>query len=253
MNEAQTMTKQGLTGLITEQILPNGATFDLLLVEGGEFDMGGWEENASKFEKPVHRVTVSSFYLGIYPVTQSVWIAVMDNNPSEFKGDRRPVEMVSWEDAKEFVRKLNDMTGKLYRLPSESEWEYAARGGVLLEVEGYVYAGSDKLKQVGWYNENSDRETHEVGLKYPNELGLYDLSGNVWEWCQDQWHETYEGAPDDGSAWEDRDVGTYRVLRGGGWFYDSRSCRVAYRRYGGPAYRYGNFGFRLALGPQSGG
>ena len=253
MNEAQTMTKQGLPRLITEQNLPNGATFDMLLIESGEFDMGGADEEAYDEEKPVHRVTVPSFYLGKYPVTQSVWTAVMESSPSSFKGDQRPVERVSWEDAREFISKLNDMTGKSYRLPSEAEWEYAARGGVLLEGEGYLYAGSDNLKQVGWYNENSDGETHDVGLKYPNELGLYDLSGNVWEWCQDQWHDNYEGAPDDGAAWEDRDTGTYRVLRGGSFTYNSRRCRVASRFSRSPTERSYLIGVRLALTPQSAG
>ena len=253
MNEAQTMTKQGCPRLITEQNLPNGATFDMLLVEGGEFLMGGADEEAYENENPVHRVTVPSFYLGKYPVTQWVWTAVMGSNPSDFKGDKRPVEMVSWEDAQEFINRLNDITGKSYRLPSEAEWEYAARGGVLLEGEGYLYAGSDKLKQVGWYRENSSSETHEVGLKYPNELGLYDLSGNVCELCQDQWHDNYESAPDDGSAWEDRDGGPYRVLRSGSWSDNSRSCRVAFRGSYNPPNRHGILGFRLALGPQSGG
>ena len=225
----------------------------MLLVEGGQFDMGGADEEAFGSEKPVHRVTLSSFYLGKYPVTQSVWTEVMENNPSHFKGNQRPVETVSWEDAQKFIGKLNNMTGKTYRLPSEAEWEYAARGGALLEGEGYLYAGSDKLKQVGWYDENSDGGIHEVGLKYPNELGLYDLSGNVWEWCQDQWHENYESAPDDGSAWEDRDAGPSRVIRGGSWINFSRFCRVASRHLYEPAYRSTYLGFRLALGPQSGG
>ena len=124
---------------------------------------------------------------------------------------------------------------------------------VLREDEGYVYAGSDKLKQVGWYNENSSSETHEVGLKYPNELGLYDLSGNVWEWCQDQWHDNYRGAPLDGSAWEDRDAGGSRVIRGGCWISPSQRCRVAYRSLNSPANRDEDFGFRLALALQSAG
>ena len=238
---------------IIEEVLPSGVAFDMVLVEGGEFEMGGADEEAYDEEKPVHRVTLSSFYLGKYPVTQSVWTAVMGSNPSDFKGDHRPVENVSWEDAQEFIGKLNDLTGKPYRLPSEAEWEYAARGGVLLEGEGYLYAGSDKLKQVGWYDENSGSETHEVGLKYPNEFGLYDLSGNVWEWCQDQWHENYKSAPDDGSAWEDRDAGSSRVIRGGSWLDNSGRCRVASRYYFEPAPRLTSLGFRLALGPQSAG
>ena len=253
MNEAQTMTEQGLTRLITEQNLPNGAMFDMLLVEGGEFDMGGADEDAFKHEKPVHRATLPSFYFGKYPVTQSLWTAVMGSNPSEFKGDQRPVERVGWEDAQDFIGKLNNLTGKPYHLPSEAEWEYAARGGVLLEGEGYLYAGSDKLKQVGWYDENSGSETHEVGLKYPNELELYDLSGNVWERCQDQWHKNYVGAPDDGSAWEDRDVGASRVLRGSSWSNVFKGCRVASRIRITPADRSGRLGFRLARGPQSDG
>ena len=238
---------------LTETKLPDGVTFDMMFVEGGVLDMGGAGEEALDCEKPVHRVTLNSFYLGKYPVTQSVWDAVMGKNPSRFKGEQRPVENVSWDDTQVFIEELNNLTRKTYRLPSEAEWEYAARGGVLLEGDGYLYAGSDKLEQVGWYGENSGGETHDAGLKYPNELGLYDLSGNVWEWCQDHWHKTYNGAPDDGSAWEDRIPGTYRVIRGGGWFGNSRYCRVAYRRDIAPTFQDANLGFRLALIPHSGG
>ncbi|MCB0576929.1 MAG: formylglycine-generating enzyme family protein, partial [Saprospiraceae bacterium] len=164
--------------ILTER-LPNDIAFDMLLVDGGEYLMGGAEEEAGNDEKPVHRVKVSTFYLGKYPVTQSVWQSVMRDNPSNFKGDNRPVEQVSWDDVQEFLKKLNSLTKQDYRLPTEAEWEFAARGG--LHSEEYLYAGSDKLKQVGWYNANSNGETHEVGQKLGNELGLYDMSGNVYE------------------------------------------------------------------------
>ena len=238
---------------LISEVLPDELSFDMILIKGGEFRMGGTDDESDDNEKPVHGVSLPSFYLGKYPVTQSVWTAVMGNNPSLYKGNQRPVERVSWDDAQEFICKLNEITRKVYRLPSEAEWEYAARGGTLMEGDGYVYAGSDKLKQVGWYHGNSDGQTHDVGLKVPNELGLYDLNGNVYEWCQDQWHGYFEGAPDDGSAWEDRHKGASRVMRGGSWPYSSRDCRVASRHYYAPASLAEHLGFRLAVIPQSGG
>ena len=166
-----------------------------------------------------------------------------------FKGDSRPVESVSWKDTQLFIAKLNELTGKPYRLPSEAEWEYAAREGAFQDGVGYKYAGSDKLKQVGWYDENSGNETHDVGLKVPNELGLYDLSGNVREWCQDHWHSNYEGAPVDGSAWKGSNTGINRIIRGGSWLVDSWRCRIAYRSSRKPANRDDFLGFRLAFSP----
>ena len=234
--------------IYTETLAP-GLSFELILVEGGEFWMGSPDDDPDAFdpEKPRHLVKLSSFYMGEFPVTQDLWEAVMGENPSYFKGPRHPVEKVSWEDAQRFIGMLNKKTKGGYRLPTEAEWEYAARGGK--HSEGFRYAGSDKLKEVGWYAENSGSETHKVGLKYSNELGLYDMSGNVWEWCQDRWHGDYKGAPADGSAWEGE--GGSRVVRGGSWSYDPRLCRVAYRYFLDPALRNGIVGFRLGLSPQS--
>jgi formylglycine-generating enzyme len=216
-------------------------------VEGGDFMMGGADEEAESDEKPVHKVTVPTFYMGKYPVTQALWQAVTGKNPSRLKGDEnRPVESVSWDDiTQNFLPALQKQTGLPYRLPTESEWEYAARGG--RESEGYLYAGSDKLKQVGWYNANSNRQTHPVGEKMPNELGLYDMSGNVWEWCVDHAHNDYKGAPDDGTAWLSADAGALRVLRGGSYFNGAQNCRAAYRAWDRPAFRRDLYGFRLAL------
>ncbi|MFM9951381.1 MAG: formylglycine-generating enzyme family protein [Saprospiraceae bacterium] len=220
---------------------------DLVFIQGGAFQMG--DEHGDLWEacRPVHEVTVKDFYLSKYPVTQALWRAIMGEDPPTlaFKGSgNRPVERVSWDDAQEFIQKLNELTGEKYRLPTEAEWEFAARGGVYRN--GYKYAGSNKLKEVGWYNENSHRETKPVGLKFPNELGLYDMSGNVDEWCQDVWHENYEGAPGDGSAWLEGDNQGIRVVRGGAWDDFSGYCRVAYRYRNLLVNRYDRFGFRLA-------
>jgi sulfatase modifying factor 1 len=180
--------------------IANNYEFLMLPVEGGTFNMG--DEHGDLWEacRPVHKVTVSDFYIGKYPVTQALWKAVMNGeNPSRFKGDDLPVEQVSWEDAQSFVKKLNKMTessrppGYFYRLPTEAEWEYAARGGKYL-AEGYKYSGSDRLKDVGWFKNNSGKETKSVGLKYPNQLDIHDMSGNVREWCSDWFggNEYYE-------------------------------------------------------------
>ncbi|MDX1908392.1 MAG: formylglycine-generating enzyme family protein [Bacteroidia bacterium] len=224
------------------RITPN---FQMIRIPGGTFQMGGADDQASGDEKPVHSVTVPDFYLGQYPVTQALWEAVMGENPARFKGETRPVENVSWNECRDFIQKLNARTGKTYRLPAEAEWEYAARGGSY--SEGYIYAGSDKLKDVGWYNENSGGETHPVGQLSPNELGLYDLSGNIWEWCEDDWHDTYKGAPTDGGAWIDSaQRGSRRVMCGGGWSLNALYCRVSYRYGDMSAYRNNHVGLRLA-------
>ncbi len=223
----------------------------MICVEGGAFLMGSEGEEASSWEKPVHEVQLDSFYIGKFPVTQALWKAVMNENPSFFNGDSRPVESVSWENAQQFLDKLNEITGKAYRLPTEAEWEYAARGGQ--QGKGYKYAGSNKLKEVGWYWENAHFETKAVGLKYPNELGIFDMSGNVWEWVEDHWHGNYNGAPADGSAWVDREEGMSRVLRGGSWGDDPRNCRCTIRDDDRPQIRVNDVGFRLALPLQSDG
>lgn len=232
---------------------------DMQLVEAGSFMMGD-PKSGYNSEKPVHQVQVRDFYLGKYQVTQAVWAAIMGGNPSGFKGEQRPVEKVSWDIAKVFIEKLNrhkeiqqyfQQLGYqgVFRLPSEAEWEYAARGGRY--SQGYTYAGSDQLKQVGWFRENSENGTSEVGILLANELGLYDMSGNVWEWCEDDWHGTYDGAPTDGTAWVDTPRGARRVVRGGSFFLYAVHCRPANRDGLTPDYRGGNRGFRLALSLQS--
>ena len=196
-------------------------------------------------EKPVHQVTLTKdYYIGETEVTQELWTAVMWSNPSSFKGsDQLPVESVSWNDCQAFITKLNELTGKNFRLPTEAEWEFAARGGNA--SEGYTYSGSNTLGDVAWYFSNSSRKTHEVATKAPNELGLYDMSGNVWEWCQD-WYGSYSSdvqtdptGPTSGSA---------RVVRGGGWSIDDYDCRVAYRYTGYPSgYSRYYLGLRLVF------
>ena len=217
---------------------------NMVYVEGGTFIMGATAEQKNKYkdEEPAHSVTLSSFYIGKYEVTQSLWKAVMGSNPSNRKGDNLPVENVSWNDCQTFLRKLNAMTGKNFRLPTEAEWEYAARGGNL--SRGYQYSGSKKIDDVAWYNNNSGGETHPVGTKAPNELGIYDMSGNVWEWCQD-WYGDYHGYSQTNPTGPSS--GSDRVNRGGGWDYDARICRVAYRSLNAPDVKFSLLGLRLAL------
>jgi len=234
---------------LDDKMPPPLPDLNLVFIEGDTFRMGTPEDNHEGHgrERPVHDVTVPSFYLAKYPVTQRLWQAVMGSDPERlaFKGSgSRPVERVSWDDAQEFIQKLNQLTGERYRLPSEAEWEFAARGGI--DSNGYKYAGSNKLKEVGWYDENSHGETKPVGLKFPNELGLYDMSGNVREWCEDVWHDNYEGAPDDGSAWVKGGEQNFRVVRGGSWYYFVNYCRVSYRFFDLADIRDYFFGFRLA-------
>jgi formylglycine-generating enzyme required for sulfatase activity len=172
----------------------------------------------------------------------------MGSNPSHFKDcDECPVESVSWKDAQKFVAKLNAKTGMKFRLPTEAEWEYAARGGNI--SNGYRFSGSDNLDEVGWYANNSERKTHPVATKKANELGLYDMNGNVYEWCQDKWHDNYQDAPLDGSAWETGNS-SHRVLRGGSWDFYAQYCRSANRYRTDPGNRgsYG-IGFRLVFVP----
>jgi formylglycine-generating enzyme required for sulfatase activity len=222
------------TPQILTETLPGGIKLELVKIPAGNFTMGSNEYND---EKPPHKVTLKEFYLGKYPVTQEQYQAVMGNNPSEFKGNlfksnpKNPVEKVSWNDAQEFCKKINQKTGKKYRLPSEAEWEYACRAG----TQTRYYFGDDE-KQLGeyaWYGQNSGSKTHPVGQKKPNNWGLFDMSGNVWEWCEDGWHENYQNAPKDETAWNDNHSKTkYRVLRGGSWFYTPRDCRSAFRNIG---------------------
>ena len=214
----------------------------MVYVAGGTFVMGDKSSDAYDSEKPTHKVTLSSFSIGRYEVTQEEWHVVMGSNPSNFKGANRPVENVSWDDCQEFICKLNAMTGKRFRLPTEAEWEYAARGGN--KTNRYKYSGSNDSNSVAWYNLNSGCETHEVGSRQPNELGLYDMSGNVWEWCLD-WYGNYSSSAQTNPIGQSS--GSIRVIRGGGWNCDSLGCRVSYRNYTRPSNHGLNLGLRLAL------
>ena len=222
-----------------------GVTFKMIAVEGGTFTMGATSEQGSDAqddEKPVHRVTLSSYSIGETEVTQALWQAVMGSNPSYFRGSNKPVERVSWDDCQDFIKKLNAITGENFRLPTEAEWEFAARGGI--KSRGYKYAGSNTINMVAWYDNNSNSETHNVGTKQANELGLYDMSGNVWEWCSD-WYGGYSNGIQTnpkGSA-----SGSFRVVRGGGWSHNARICRVSFRSHCAPTSRGYALGFRLAL------
>ena len=217
---------------------------NMVYVEGGTFTMGATSEQQEPDydEKPTHRVSLSSFYIGKYEVTQALWKAVMGSNPSNRKGDNLPVENVSWNDCQTFLRKLNAMTGKNFRLPTEAEWEFAARGGN--RSRGYQYSGSKKINDVAWYYNNSGGETHPVGTKAPNELGIYDMSGNVWEWCQD-WKGSYSSSTQTNP--KGPSSGSFRVNRGGSWGNNARCCRVANRYDYAPGGRYSCLGLRLAL------
>ena len=206
----------------------NGVSFTMVYVEGGTFTMGATSEqgsDASSDEKPTHRVTLSSYMIGQTEVTQDLWQAVMGNNPSRFTGGAsRPVERVSWDDCQTFLRKLNSLTGQRFRLPTEAEWEFAARGGN--KTKHYKYSGSNTLDNVAWYDENSGSTTHPVGTKSANELGIYDMSGNVWEWCSD-WYGSYSSSSQTNP--QGPSSGSYRVIRGGSWFNYAWYCRVSYR------------------------
>ena len=220
--------------------------FEMVYVKGGTFTMGATAEQGSDAfsnEKPTHSVTVSDFYIGKYEITQAQWIAVMGSNPSNFQGDNLPVEKVSWNDIQEFIQKLNAQTGKKFRLPTEAEWEYAARGGS--QSKGYKYSGSNNISDVAWYEDNSNSKTHPVGQKTPNELGIYDMSGNVYEWCQD-WYNSSAYSSSSQTNPTGPSSGSYRVLRGGSWFNGAGNCRVSNRGGYTPDYRSNSYGFRLA-------
>lgn len=223
----------------------NGVSFDMVEVKGGTFRMGATSElgsDAYSYEKPVHSVTLSTFYIGKTEVTQALWKAVMDYNPSGRNGDNLPVDYVSWDDCQEFIRKLNSLTGQNFRLPTEAEWEFACRGGN--NSLGYKYSGSDNIDNVAWYEGNSGYKTHPVATKSANELGIYDMSGNVLEWCCDWYGDYTSGAQTNPKGPES---GSLRVHRGGSWIYLAGSCRSSFRIFNFPTYRYSYFGLRLAL------
>ena len=245
-------------GGAVETITVKGVSFNMIKVQGGTFTMGATAEQGSDAynEKPTHQVTLSDYYIGETEVTQELWQAVMGRTIQEQAkkgtyatslygvGNNYPMYYISWDDCQTFITKLNQLTGKNFRLPTEAEWEYAARGGQ--KSRGYKYAGSNTLSDVAWYTDNSGSKTHPVKQKQANELGLYDMSGNVLEWCQD-WHGSYSSnaqtnptGPSSGSA---------RVDRGGGWNYYASDCRVAYRSYHSPGIRFSYLGFRVVLLP----
>lgn len=217
----------------------------MVYVSGGTFTMGGTIEQGSEVnddEKPTHKVTLSSFYICKYEVTQALWRAVMGSNPSDFKGDNLPVECVSWNDCQTFINRLNSYTGRNFRLPTEAEWEFAARGGNY--SRHYKYSGSNYISDVAWYDDNSGNRTHPVGTKQANELGLYDMSGNVWEWCND-WYGSYNSYSQTDPTGPSS--GSYRVGRGGSWFNFARYCRSSFRNYCSPDDSDIRLGLRLVL------
>ena len=229
---------------VLEKLIAN-----MVKVEGSTFTMGATPEqgnDAYEYERPAHQVTLSDYYIGRYEVTQKEWQAVMGDNPSKFYGDNLPVDYVSWNDCQDFINKLNQLTGLKFRLPTEAEWEFAARGGK--QSKGYKYSGSDNIGDVAWYTDNSDDESHQVGTKQPNELGIYDMSGNVFEWCSD-WYGSYSSSAQTNPTGPSS--GSYRVLRGGSWSAIGGAwlCRVSYRGYDYPSSRDFNSGFRVVLVP----
>ena len=235
----------------TRTFTVKGVSFKMIRVDGGTFIMGGTSEqgdDAYDWEKPVHQVTLSTYYIGETEVTQELWQTVMGSNPSHFSGSQKPVEQVSWYDCQEFIGKLNSLTGSSFRLPTEAEWEFAARGGN--KSRGYKYAGSNTIGNVAWYRINisvNSPGTQKMATKQANELGLYDMSGNVWEWCQD-WYGSYSSSNQTNPTGPAS--GPFHVLRGGSWSVSERGCRVSYRANETddmPVHKDSDIGLRLAL------
>ena len=234
--------RTSLTGIISFKVKAEGnlsGHIEMIFVQGGTFTMGS--NNGYDGGKPLHSVTVSDFYIGKTEVTQKQWRDVMGNNPSYFKNcDNCPVEQVSWDDLQGFIQKLNQKTGNTYRLPTEAEWEYAARGGN--KSKGYTYSGSNSLGDVAWFEDNSGSKTHPVAHLQPNELGVYDMTGNVWEWCSD-WYGDYSSFAQTNP--KGPSTGSSRVFRGGSWSGNLRNCRAADRNDNPPGHRNYFIGFRL--------
>lgn len=221
-----------------------GVKFDMVYVKGGTFNMGS--ENGGEQEQPVHSVTVPGFYIGQTEVTQRLWEAVMGSNPSNFKNPDYPVENVTWEQTQVFVDKLSRLAGRTFRLPYEAEWEYAARGG--RKSKGFKYSGSNRVRDVAWYGEDRNTgSTHQVAKKKPNELGLYDMSGNVWEWCQDIFSESYYSVSPAKSPKGPEGSTGKRVLRGGSWFDIDGGCTTYIRDANDPAHPHIYYGLRLVI------
>ena len=266
-NSSHPSGEQNITPLspVIQQLIDN-----MVQVEGGTFMMGSDleednecntnDDDPAPVQKPVHQVTLSSFSIGRYEVTQEEWLAVMGRSLTEFKSGRMPVKRVCWRDCQDFIKKLNKLTGMNFRLPTEAEWEFAARGGN--ESHGYRYSGSDCLDDVAWYSDNCmDDEaespkdgTHEVGRKSPNELGLYDMSGNVMEWCQDRYGEYGSEAQINPTGPLSNffkslvsSSGVCRVVRGGSWAQFEKGCTVTIRHFSAPGLRHAVVGMRLAL------
>lgn len=223
-----------------------GVEFTMVKIPAGEFRMGTSKEKdteAEEQEMPSHRVVLSPYQIGKYEVTQELWVAVMGKNPSKWQDSHKPVEDISWYDCQKFIKKLNKLTGGSFRLPTEAEWEYAARGGN--KSQDYKYSGSNNIDEVAWYGENSGKGPHKVGLKKSNEVGLYDMSGNIMEWCKDG-ERTYNG------FWYDDPEGKLiknfmcPCVRGGFWDLDAKDCRNTCRSAIGADYKSPGIGFRLA-------
>lgn len=230
----------------------------MIFVEGGSFIMGGQRPISYHGNTPKHKVTLSSFYLGKYPVTQAIWQTVMESNPSFFLGGNYPVDSASWEEVKIFIQRLNVLASDKnemefqYRLPSEAEWEFASFGGKLMK--SYQFSGSNKLKEVGWYQYNSHWETKPVGLKFPNDLGLYDMSGNVWEWCEDtfdeKWYLKCHEMARKGVEVLDpvcQSSSLFKVRRGGSWSDEVYQTENTFRHRIRQDTKYQFLGFRLAM------
>ena len=216
----------------------------MIVVKDGTFHMGATsrQTGATSADSPTHSVTLSDYYIGETEVTQELWTAVMGSNPSHFTGNLQlPVENVSWYDCQTFISRLNELTGETFRLPTEAQWEYAARGGN--KAQGRLDSGSDAIDDVAWYYDNSGGMTHPVKTKAPNELGIYDMTGNVYEWCSD-WYGSYSSAAQTDPTGPS--TGSYRVGRGGSWDSYALYCRVADRNFIGPAYSFNGLGLRLA-------
>jgi len=242
----------------TSNTYTNSLGMEFELITPGEFLMGAapQDDRAEENEKPQHKVWISKpFYLGKYLVTQQEWENLMGNNPSEFKqaGKRAPVETVSWNDCQEFIKKLNHKESRMYRLPTEAEWEFAARGGGAIRspFNSFLYTYGDDTSILGeyaWFEKNSKDTTYPVGQKKPNSIGLYDMMGNTWEWCED-WYDNYYYKKSHEEDPKGSDIGENKVLRGGSWYYNDKDCRISNRFNRFPDLKYYNYGFRLVLLP----